>query len=96
MDTNATTPDAGGASFIGAIALIALFYFIPTVIAMLRRHRQAGPIAALNILLGWTVIGWIGSFIWSLTTPAPPQTIIVNQAPTVPAASPPVSPGQPS
>ena len=33
-------------------------------------------IAGVNFLLGWTVIGWIGAFIWALTpiTGAAPAT----------------------
>ena len=37
--------------------------------------------------LGWTVLGWIGAFIWSLMTPQQPQTIIV-QAPAAPQPPP--------
>jgi hypothetical protein len=41
-------------------------YFVPTVIAYVRRHRNTGAIAALNVLLGWTVLGWVIAFVWSL------------------------------
>jgi hypothetical protein len=42
-------------------------YCIPLVIAIKRQHHSAMAIAAVNILLGWTVIGWICAFVWSLT-----------------------------
>lgn len=45
------------------------FYFIPSLIAWSRRHRSLPAIIALNILLGWTGIGWIGAFVWSLSWP---------------------------
>jgi hypothetical protein len=49
-------------------ALIAmLIYFAPTIVAYNRRHMSSGAIFLLNVFLGWTVIGWILSLIWSFT-----------------------------
>lgn len=45
------------------------FYFVPSLIAWSRKHRSLPAIIALNILLGWTGIGWIGAFVWSLSWP---------------------------
>lgn len=45
-------------------------YFIPTIVAGLRHHRQALPIFALNLLLGWTFLGWVAALVWSLITPS--------------------------
>lgn len=58
-----------GAEYFAFLLLVwsALFYFIPAFVAWKRRHHQTMAIAALNLFAGWTVIGWIGSFIWSLT-----------------------------
>lgn len=50
-------------------AAIAL-YFLPAVIAsFVRNHPNAGPIAAINIFLGWTLLGWVVALAWSLTGP---------------------------
>ena len=49
----------------GAVAL--LLYLLPALIAVLRRHASAGAIFILNLLLGWTVLGWIVALIWSAT-----------------------------
>jgi hypothetical protein len=38
------------------------------------RHRDTAAICALNILLGWTALGWISAFVWSLTYSPPPLT----------------------
>ena len=46
-------------------------YLVPTGIAVARKHPNAGAIAALNILLGWTVLGWIISIIWAFTASSP-------------------------
>lgn len=47
------------------VLVIALF-FLPTVIAILRRHRNALAIFLVNLLLGWTGIGWVVALIWSV------------------------------
>ncbi len=52
------------------LIIIVALYFIPTIIALLRGHRQTVAIGALNLLLGWTVLGWVGSLVWSLTNSA--------------------------
>ena len=44
-----------------------LLHFIPSVIAFLRDHQSKWAILALNVLLGWSGIGWIAALIWSLT-----------------------------
>ena len=47
-----------------AIALAGI-YFLPTIIAAVRGHRQAVAIFLLNLFLGWTLIGWVGALVWS-------------------------------
>jgi hypothetical protein len=42
------------------------FYFLPSLIALLRGARDGAAIIVINLLLGWTVIGWIATLIWSL------------------------------
>ena len=42
-----------------SIGLLALIYILPTVIATLRLHSSLASIAAVNLFLGWTVVGWI-------------------------------------
>ena len=37
----------------------------PIVIAFLRNHPFKWYVIALNILLGWTTLGWIAAFVWS-------------------------------
>ena len=52
---------------IGILIVIGLWiYFIPSWIAELKKHRNAGAIFAVNLLLGETVIGWIIALIWAL------------------------------
>jgi hypothetical protein len=49
--------------------LIAL-YFVPSVIAVARGHRNMNAIGVTNLVLGWTVLGWVAALIWSFTNPA--------------------------
>lgn len=42
-------------------------YFLPTLIAFYRKHHNKVAIGVGNLLLGWTVIGWLGFFIYSFT-----------------------------
>ncbi len=62
--------DAGfGIVLLITMVIIGISYFIPSVVALVRSHHNVGAIIALNLLLGWTVIGWIAAFVWALTNP---------------------------
>lgn len=43
-------------------------YLLPMFIAFGRDHPNAWPITILDLLLGWTFIGWVVALIWSLTS----------------------------
>ncbi len=49
------------------IAVIAALYVLPMVIAIYRNHHQTLVIVWINLLLGWSGIGWLFAFFWSLT-----------------------------
>ena len=40
-------------------------YLIPTLVARCQEHHQLYAIGALNLLLGWTLVGWIGALVWA-------------------------------
>jgi hypothetical protein len=42
----------------GGAVLIAL-YLVPAIIALVRDHHRKRSIIAIDVLLGWTMIGWI-------------------------------------
>ena len=52
-------------------AVGVVLYFLPTIIAWVRAHYNRVAILTLNLLLGWTVVGWIVSLVWSFTNPPP-------------------------
>jgi hypothetical protein len=53
----------------GAFVVTFYLYFTPGIIAWLRNHHNQGAIAILNLLLGWTFLGWVAALVWSLTNP---------------------------
>ena len=71
--------------------LISLFlYFLPAFLA--RNKPNFTGVLLLNLLAGWTFIGWIIALVWALSGPSQGQTGIPPQpaatAPAPPAAGP--------
>lgn len=58
--------------------IFILPYFIPTFIAYSRKKPNAGAIFALNLFLGWSLIGWIVALVWALSNKESNTQIIVN------------------
>lgn len=56
---------------LGVVIGLTVLYVLPIIIAVERKHRNAGAIAALTVLLGWTTLGWIAALVWSLTNSEP-------------------------
>ena len=54
----------------GTIFLIVLIivYFVPTIVAVVRRRPDYLFIFMFNLLAGWTMIGWIASLVWPRPT----------------------------
>ncbi len=46
--------------------LITFAYGLPALVAVHRRHDRSEAIALLNLLLGWTVLGWLVLLAWAL------------------------------
>jgi hypothetical protein len=69
----ATATEVNGAPtagvFITMMVLYVVGYCVPLAIALIRKHPQTGAIVAVNLLLGWTFIGWVVAFVWALTNP---------------------------
>lgn len=61
-----------------ALALLFALYFLPTIVASHRGH-SVGGLLILNLLFGWTGIGWFALLLYAvLSTPrlyayAPPM-----------------------
>lgn len=53
-----------------AVALwvgVLILYFLPALVANLKGKKNSGAILVLNLLLGWTGIGWVIALVWSAT-----------------------------
>ena len=44
----------------------ALVYFVPALIAKRRHTENLEALFLVNLVFGWTVLGWIGALIWSI------------------------------
>ena len=53
-------------AFFVLISFIAA-YFLPTIVAHVREHHNTLAIGVLNLLLGWSAIGWIVALVWAFT-----------------------------
>lgn len=76
MFLDATASDA--AASIGLVVLfglIAAAYFLPTLIAWGRHHRT-GSVFLVNLLVGWSLIGWIAALLMALGQKA--QHVVVT------------------
>jgi hypothetical protein len=52
------------------LLLFLVLYMFPTILASIRQHHNTTAIMALNVLLGWTFLGWVAAFVWACTNPS--------------------------
>jgi len=45
-----------------------IVYFIPLIVAHIRKHENIFAISILNIVLGWTLIGWLAALLWAFNS----------------------------
>jgi len=45
-----------------------VFYCAPTMVAYVREHQNTVPIMILNLVFGWTLLGWVGSLAWACSS----------------------------
>jgi uncharacterized membrane protein YqaE (UPF0057 family) len=50
------------------LVICALLYFLPSLVAY-QRHGNAPAIFIMNLLLGWTFLGWVAALVWACTGP---------------------------
>ena len=51
------------------LLIIGGLYFSPAVIAKQRDANNVRVIFGINLLFGWTALGWIAAFIWTILEP---------------------------
>lgn len=68
----------GLVAFLILLVVAFVLYFLPSFIG---KHKQNfGAIFVLNLLLGWTLIGWVVAMVWAVTKETAPTQVIVNPA----------------
>ncbi|QWD69210.1 superinfection immunity protein [Polynucleobacter sp. VK25] len=48
------------------LTILSLFYFLPFAIAFNKKRANSGAIFALNLFLGWSLIGWVVALVWAM------------------------------
>lgn len=46
---------------------LVIFYFLPAASAYSRKHKSRSAILLVNLVLGWTIVGWLWAAIWCST-----------------------------
>ena len=45
---------------------VIFVYLLPSFVALQRKHANTTAICVLNILIGWSFIGWVAALVWAL------------------------------
>ena len=48
---------------LAALVVVGCLYFLPAIVGSNKRNYNA--ILILNLLLGWTLIGWVIALVWA-------------------------------
>ncbi|CAH1487042.1 immunity to superinfection [Escherichia phage UGJNEcP2] len=61
-----------------------IIYMLPWVIALIRGTKSTAAIFFVSLLFNWTMVGWIGTLIWSIvaekkSAQQPQQVIIIRE-----------------
>jgi hypothetical protein len=65
-----------------ALIIVAGLYFLPTIVAFNRNRHNKGAIFVLNLFLGWTVLGWVVSMVWAVSSSQSPVIVVQQQPPS--------------
>lgn len=47
------------------LMMLIAAYFAPTIVAIASDHKNTASISVVNVLLGWTLIGWVVALAWA-------------------------------
>jgi hypothetical protein len=66
---------------LAVLLVIMALYFLPILVAVLRKHHQLAPIVVVNVFLGWTYFGWVIALAWAVShresSDSPPRTVLI-------------------
>jgi hypothetical protein len=60
------------------LSVLFLMYWLPTIVAIVRRTPSALGVAMLNFFLGWTVIGWIIALVIALAAYPAERVVVIE------------------
>ncbi len=66
---------SGAAKELVLIPIALGFYVLPTLLAWSRRHPQRWKITWINLLLGWTGVGWVIAMVMNFALTAVPDEL---------------------
>ena len=52
-------------------------YFLPTIVAVIRKKRNTLAIFLLNLFLGWPFIGWVAALVWAAVKDQPHYDMLI-------------------
>jgi len=61
-----STPTGSVVFVLAGLILLALVYFFPSIVGFVLQVNPFGLLLTVNVLLGWTVLGWIACLVWAL------------------------------
>lgn len=79
QSTTAKQSEPGPLAGLMILFVAGIIYFLPSIVGRHSRNSQA--IILLNLLLGWTVLGWVAALIWAVYKERPLQNPGTNAAP---------------
>jgi hypothetical protein len=41
-------------------------YLLPAIIGVSRHVTHVGPLSAVNLIMGWTLLGWVACLLWAV------------------------------
>ncbi len=59
--------------FVIELIVVVILYMLPTLIAYARDIPQRKTVTVVNIVFGWTLVGWVIAFIWALMAQTSPE-----------------------
>jgi hypothetical protein len=75
--------------------LVVGLYLLPTIVGASRGVRNLGSLVVINVLLGWTFIGWVVAMAMAARSVPPSGMEVGLQPPAGSGGPPPADPGGP-
>ncbi len=48
------------------LGFLIVFYLLPSIVAFWNAHPRSGSVVLLNLLTGWTLLGWGVAMSWAM------------------------------